>query len=101
MICSISEINVIDVLKKYKVQKKGRGQKKNIEYLDCICAFDIETSTLTALQLNYMYIWQFQIGHEYTIIGRRWSEFRDMINKICDLLEDRSLVVYVHNILKL
>ena len=98
MICSISEINVIDVLKKYKVQKKGRGQKKHIEYLDCICAFDIETSTLYALQLNYMYIWQFQIGHEYTVIGRRWSEFKTMIGQICEYLDDVSLVVYVHNL---
>ena len=54
--------------------------------IDCLAAFDIETSRLDlpipegAKQNShsFMYVWQFQI-EEYTIIGRYWEEFREMI----------------------
>lgn len=98
MIINYSDFDV-NVFDNYKVAKKGRGKrKKQCDYLDCICAFDIETATNKALQVNYMYIWQFQIHHELTVIGRRWNQFREFIERINEKLDDISLVVYVHNL---
>ena len=81
--------------------------------IDCLAAFDIETSRLDlpipegAKQNShsFMYVWQFQI-EEYTIIGRYWEEFRDMIKHICNCILDNygdmsrtpRLIVFVHNL---
>lgn len=98
MIGKASQFSV-DMLKVFDVLPAPRGRRREKKkYLDCVCAFDIETSTNKALQINYMYIWQFQIDDYFTIIGRRWSEFTDMMQKISDYLEDTTLVVYVHNL---
>ena len=46
-----------------------------------------------------MYIWQWQFGEDYTVIGRTWDEFLDLQKRIKAVLpEDRWLVVYVHNL---
>lgn len=89
-------INLFSVFEPLKAPQGRRREKR--KYLDCICAFDIETSTYQALQVNYMYIWQFQIDDVCTIIGRRWYEFTDMLQKISDYIDDMTLVVYVHNL---
>ena len=98
MIMKVEQFNV-SILKLYDElpAPKGRRREKR-KYLDCVCAFDIETSTNKAMMINYMYIWQFQIDDYFTIIGRRWSDFTDMLQKISDYLDDLTLVVYVHNL---
>ena len=53
---------------------KGRGKTAR-EYLDIITAFDIETTNLDDIEQSFMYIWQFQVGLEYTVIGRTWEEY--------------------------
>ena len=46
-----------------------------------------------------MYVWQFQIGLEYTIVGRTWDDFLKLCQKICSQLRDNErLVIYVHNL---
>lgn len=45
-----------------------------------------------------MYIWQMQIGLNYTIIGRTWEEFFDLLNRLKEHLHDKWLVIYDHNL---
>ena len=62
-------------------------------------AFDIETTVLDEYEQSVMYIWQWQFGEDYTVIGRTWEEFQDLQNRVKGVLpEDRWLVVYVHNL---
>lgn len=45
-----------------------------------------------------MYIWQMQIGLNYTIIGRTWEEFFDLLNRLKEHLHDKWLVIYDQNL---
>lgn len=77
-------------------RKKGKQKSKRL-YKDLVCAFDIEATNIEELEQSVMYIWQFQI-EEYTIIGRTWKEWLDLLERIADVLpEDVYLVVYIHN----
>ena len=93
-------------------------------YKNIVCAFDIETTLLkvgerTIVQrkknlltgkwdkisktvpkyMSIMYIWQFQIGLDVTIIGRKWKEFRKLIELIDDSLKaDERLLCFTHNL---
>lgn len=98
MILNSSEFDVNTILK-YPLLKQGRGRrKKNYkEYIDCVCAFDIEATSLPDIEQSFMYIWQFQLDNEATIIGRTWEEFMYFIQKISDVIEG-TLVIYVHNL---
>lgn len=74
-----------------------RGNKKI--YLDTVAAFDIETSKDTRSENSFMYLWQMQIGTEYTILGRTWDEYRCFIEHLQDSIPSgRTLVIYVHNL---
>ena len=76
------------------------GRKKSVSYLDCVCAFDIETTTIShnGKEINFMYIWQFQIDTDVTIYGRTWSEFKLFMDRLRQQLGKNQLVVYVHNL---
>ena len=79
------------------ISRKGRRRSK--KYCDIVCAFDIETTLIESVRQSVMYIWQFQIEQEVTVIGRTWQEFRDFLNRIRELLPaDSHVVVYVHNL---
>lgn len=91
------EYNVIRTNEKYN--------KKNIEYLNLECAFDIETTsayTSDGKKFAFMYVWTFGLKDENHIIhGRTWEEFI----KLCEYLqehfklsESRRLICYVHNL---
>ncbi len=69
-----------------KVGNPGSTTKKL--YLDTICAFDIETSYLPEYDNSVMYVWQFQIGNDYTIIDRTWGSFQYFVERVCKHLED-------------
>ena len=98
MIISVEDFRPV-ILSGFDELKSRTGKKKKKKrYLDCVCAFDIETSTDQALNINYMYIWQFQIDDLVTVIGRRWSQFKDMLQSISDYIDDLTLIVYVHNL---
>lgn len=93
-----AEIEEYPVLKKPKGNPGGR--KKEINYLDCVCAFDIETTTITkdGKEINFMYIWQFQIDEDVTVYGRTWSQFKLFMKRLREHLHGKQLVVYVHNL---
>ena len=79
--------------------RKGNPGGKKRHYIGITTAFDIETTLIESVQQSVMYIWQWQFGEDYTVIGRTWDEFLDLQKRIKAVLpEDRWLVVYVHNL---
>ena len=79
--------------------RRGNPGGKNRHYIGITTAFDIETTLIDGINQSVMYIWQWQFAEDYTVIGRTWSEFIDLQNRIKAVLPaDRWLVVYVHNL---
>ena len=79
--------------------RKGNPGGKKRHYIGITTAFDIETTLIDSVEQSVMYIWQWQFGADYTVIGRTWDEFLDLQKRIKAVLpEDRWLVVYVHNL---
>lgn len=88
-----------------KEQKRKRGNpstRSKLRYKDMISAFDIETTYLEDIGQAAMYIWQWQFGDQWTVIGRTWEELEKFIVKICRAVQYHNdecrLVVYVHNL---
>ena len=106
---------------KQGVRKKG----DKIPCINCISAFDIETShepfeyeevhhrpgTKVAIKqgtvekklippVSWMYHWQWAFGDKYLVTGRTWEEFREMLRYIRLYMTrgEAKLVVYVHNL---
>lgn len=67
------------------------------EYIDCVCAFDIETSRIKKDDQSFMYIWQFCVNGEYVVIGRTWEEFFNFLQRMREHCA-ATVVVYVHNL---
>jgi hypothetical protein len=90
------------LLNKEKLAKRPRGNprgRKQCHYKNVICAFDIETTNIPEIEQSVMYIWQFQYGLDYTIIGRTWDEFLYMLEKFKEQLSgDSWMVIFVHNL---
>lgn len=90
------------LLKKIKLAKKPRGNprgRKKCHYKNVICAFDIETTNIKEIEQSVMYIWQFQFGLDYTIIGRTWEEFKYFLQHLRQYLNNETwLVIFVHNL---
>lgn len=82
------------------VKRKAGNQRtrKRIKYKDLITAFDIETTRLQDIEQAIMYVWQWQFGDEYTVVGRTWEQFETFQRKLKAVLEDSVLVVFVHNL---
>ena len=79
--------------------RKGNPGGKKRHYIGITTAFDIETTLIDSVEQSVMYIWQWQFGEDYTVIGRTWDEFLDLQKRIKSVLpDDRWLVVYVHNL---
>lgn len=82
---------------KHQLKKSGNRTKYNkITYYDIICAFDIETSLIQDNQ-SVCYIWQFQLGNLYTVIGRTMREAIDFFHNISKHI-NYTLCIYVHNL---
>ena len=75
------------------------GEKGNWYYADCICAFDIETSTITVdgREQAFMYVWQFCIDKD-VIIGRTWGDFKYLLYQLRQRLGDMHLCIFDHNL---
>ena len=82
------------------VKRKAGNQRtrKRIQYKDLITAFDIETTRLEDIEQSIMYVWQWQFGDDYTVVGRTWEQFEKFQRKLKAVLEDSVLVVFVHNL---
>jgi hypothetical protein len=91
-----------EYIKNLKVQSRkagNQGTKKKIKYMDIITAFDIETTRIIVIEQSFMYVWQWQFGHDYTVIGRTWDEFNNFQQQIAALLkEDEYICTFVHNL---
>ena len=89
-------------LKSIKVQTRSAGNpgtKKKAKYKDIITAFDIETTRIKEIEQSVMYIWQWQFGTEYTVIGRTWEQFTAFSEQLAQSLPDgEMLCVFVHNL---
>ena len=101
MIIAADDYN-FDYLKRLPIQKRRKGNPKSrsgVRYKDIIMAFDIETTRLKDIEQSIMYIWQWQIGKDTTIIGRTWEEFSRFIHKLKDCCGEKEwFVIYVHNL---
>ena len=76
-----------------------QGKRKAKSYCNIVCAFDIETTLIDSIRQSVMYIWQFQIEDQTTIIGRTWEEFRLLLKRISETIPEGScVVIYVHNL---
>jgi hypothetical protein len=89
-------------LKNIKVQTRSVGNpgtKKKVHYKNIITAFDIETTRIKAIEQSVMYMWQWQFGKEYTVIGRTWEQFITFCNGLTSALKDGELLcTFVHNL---
>lgn len=92
----------IEWLKNIKVQTRSAGNPgttKKVKYKDIITAFDIETTRIQEIEQSVMYIWQWQFGIEYTVIGRTWEQFTMLCERIAQAMkESEFLCVFVHNL---
>lgn len=82
----------------FDIVPKARGKKKQRRILDAVCAFDIETTNIDSIENSVMYIWQFAFDNIGVIIGRTWEEFRAFLQRLADVLGERWLIIYVHNL---
>lgn len=100
---SIADIDLNNVINSFGIQarRKGYSMNKNArsrKYVDCICAFDIETTTIDEIEQSIMYIWQLQIN-DLTVIGRTWEEFHNAcLSMVKDLKKNEYMVIFVHNL---
>lgn len=107
-IITVDEFKITDITRRTKLLKRPAGNpacrgKNKRRYKDLITAFDIETTGIDEIRQNVMYIWQwcFYWDEEnyYVVIGRTWSEFLTLCDKIAKALaDDVYLVVFVHNL---
>lgn len=86
-----------NILDNYNTLVKHGRNKLSKRILDCVCAFDIETTRLADIEQSIMYVWQFQIDR-YTIIGRTWDEFKLFLYKLRAALKGRTMIIFVHNL---
>ena len=101
MVVKCADFQPEQYFRKCPVVKNRRGNPagKRRHYIGITTAFDIETTVLEDIEQSVMYIWQWQFGEDYTVIGRTWEEFLDLQHRIKDALpDDHWLVVYVHNL---
>ena len=79
--------------------RKGNPGGNKRHYIGITTAFDIETTLIDDIKQSIMYIWQWQFGEDYTVIGRTWDEFLELQKRIKEVLrEERWLVVYVYDL---
>ena len=83
-----------------KHREGNPGRALGFNYIDLVCAFDIETAPVVAEQAS-MYVWMLQLGLDSpTIVGRTWEEFQEVLEDIRGMLAGRRkrLVIWVHNL---
>lgn len=95
-----------------RVPRAKKPSNRANYYVNVINAFDIETSRIDLDPAahdyhSFMYIWQWQLGEDNTIIGRTWEEFEVLIGLLAHTLyeisEEQSLpevphlVCFIHN----
>ena len=79
------------------------SNSKKVKYYEIPIAFDIETTSFYSTRLEKcacMYCWAMSInGH--VILGRKWSEFKDVCEILCEILkpdETKRILIYIQNL---
>lgn len=92
----VEYMQTLHILPPSGVKKPKRGY-----ILNCVCAFDIETSVIYPTPDNpqaFMYIWQFACNDCVTY-GRTWEDYARMIYAIKQVIPvDTRVLCYVHNL---
>ena len=79
----------------------NHGGHYKMAYKNIITAFDIECSTINfpSGPQSFMYVWQWQFGTEYTVIGRTWDELKTFMRKLTrGMFKEQGIWVAVHNL---
>lgn len=116
MITEVGQINWYEYFTKCGLveETKNKRKKNTQRIINVYTAFDIEASTIwmnpdrTLFDVHsFMYVWQFQI-EDYTIKGRTWDEFFNMlevfrialeqIRKDNKLKDNPVIIIWVHNL---
>lgn len=100
--CSWLTKDIDKYIDEIKASKPGVVKYDRGKYMWNIPAcFDIETSSYEYFSKKgaTMYLWALNINGS-TIIGRKWSEFVNIINIIAKAMHtnDTNLIIYVHNL---
>ena len=65
---------------------RGKQRFAKQSYRNCICAFDIETTRLSEIEQNIMYLWQFAVllddNEIICVYGRNWNELEELFTRI-------------------
>lgn len=106
LVVSSDDPKALDALRGLPVLRKHGGNtgtkaNKGKFILDCIAAFDTETTTIDLPDgpQAFTYVWQLQVNEGLTIIGRTWSDLFDLL-RYWDLYMPSGcwLVIWVHNL---
>lgn len=106
LVVSSDDEKALNALQGFSRLKKHGGntgtKANNGKYiLDCVAAFDTETSTIDTKYgpQSFTYVWQIQIEEHLTIIGREWSEFIELLQYWSDYMPEKTrLVLWTHNL---
>ena len=101
MVIKCADFKPEEYFKNVPLLKNRRGNPggNRRKYIGLTTAFDIETTLLEDIKQSVMYIWQWQFSTDYTVIGRTWEEFTELMTRIRKAMPaGRWLVVYVHNL---
>lgn len=78
----------------------GNGESRRarqVDYIDAVCALDIETTNLDDVQQSICYIWQFCID-DHCVIGRDLKELKIFFDRLSLYCDHRTrLLVFIHN----
>lgn len=66
--------------------------------IDCVTAFDIETTALRDIEQSIIYAWSFTAEGHITYVGRTWSEALAMFGILSERVGDYTLICYIHNL---
>lgn len=93
-------VNDIDSMGVWILKNCETTKTKKIEYIECPCSFDIESTSFYHAKKKYatMYIWSLGLFGR-VIIGRTWQEFVDTLDKLSFSLRlspERRIIIYVH-----
>lgn len=91
----IEAIRAAPILKRRRGNQGGRTKHK---YRDLLTAWDTETTRLEWCEQSIMYVWAYQIGTEYTVIGRTWPQWVDFCRRAIEAAAPARLVTWVHNL---
>lgn len=72
--------------------------RKRGKIINCVNAFDIETTRFPEIDQSIMYIWQWHFDGIGTVVGRTWEEFLDFVKELSHTAAPAHIVTYVHNL---